>query len=132
MRLNHVTLTVSDLARSADFYARLGFEPIVAASGDYARFRSPEGDATLSLHTADGDTPGDPPTASIHLEVDDVDGSVAELQARGFTCDQPPTDMPYLWREAILHDPDGTPVFVYHAGKNRLDPPWRVGREDGS
>jgi hypothetical protein len=32
----------------------------------------------------------------------------------------------YLWREAILLDPDEHRIFIYHAGKNRLDPPWRV------
>lgn len=35
------------------------------------------------------------------------------------------------WREAILLDPDGHRVFIYHAGENRLDPPWRVDRDTG-
>jgi hypothetical protein len=39
-------------------------------------------------------------------------------------CD--PVDQPYLWREAILLDPDGHRVFIYRAGENRLDPPWRL------
>jgi catechol 2,3-dioxygenase-like lactoylglutathione lyase family enzyme len=37
VRLNQVTLAVSDLARSVDFYRRLGLEQIVADAG-YARF----------------------------------------------------------------------------------------------
>jgi uncharacterized glyoxalase superfamily protein PhnB len=65
-------------------------------------------------------------TASIHFEVDDVDATVAELEQRGLVFTQPPTDQSYLWREAVLLDPDGHRVFIYHAGVNRLDPPWRL------
>jgi hypothetical protein len=48
----------------------------------------------------------------------DTDHAVDELKRAGlrFACD--PVDQPYLWREAILLDPDGHKVFVYHAGKN--------------
>jgi catechol 2,3-dioxygenase-like lactoylglutathione lyase family enzyme len=34
---------------------------------------------------------------------------------------------PWLWREARLVDPSGNVICLYHAGANRLDPPWRVG-----
>jgi hypothetical protein len=27
----------------------------------------------------------------------------------------------------LFHDPDGHGIFVYHAGVNRLNPPWRLG-----
>ena len=37
-----------------------------------------------------------------------------------------PTDQPWLWREAYLNDPDGNPLCLYHAGENRLNPPWRL------
>ena len=45
--------------------------------------------------------------------------------------EQDPTDQPYLWREAILRDPDGNVLFLFSAGENRLDPPWRLPREVG-
>jgi hypothetical protein len=51
---------------------------------------------------------------------------VAELEGKGIEFEQPPTDQPYLWREAILRDPDGHRIFLYHAGVNRLNPPWRL------
>jgi hypothetical protein len=35
-------------------------------------------------------------------------------------------DQPYLWREAILLDPDGHRIFIFHPGENRLDPPWHM------
>ncbi|HEV3283257.1 MAG TPA: VOC family protein [Solirubrobacteraceae bacterium] len=124
VRLNHVTLTVADVERSADFYARLGLRQIVAAYPGYARFLSPEGDTTLSLHRAEGALPS--PSASIHFEVDDVDRVAEELKGSGFTFACEPVDQPYLWREAIMLDPDGHQVFIYHAGQNRLHPPWRL------
>ncbi len=126
MRLNHVTLSVGDVARSAQFYARLGLTQIVADYPNYARFQAAEGEATLSLQRADRASAEK--SASIHFEVDDVDRTVDELQHVGFEFAVAPVDQPYLWREAILLDPDGHRIFVYHAGENRLNPPWRLGR----
>jgi hypothetical protein len=53
---------------------------------------------------------------------------VADLVKRGVEFEQMPTDMRYLWREAILHDPSGNKIKLYHAGDNRRHPPWRVDR----
>jgi organic hydroperoxide reductase OsmC/OhrA/catechol 2,3-dioxygenase-like lactoylglutathione lyase family enzyme len=129
VRLNHVTLAVRDVESSARFYAHLGLTQIVADYPDYARLLAPQGDTTLSLHRT-AHLPSEPST-SIHFEVDDVDRVVEELERAGFSFDCGPVDQPYLWREAILLDPDGHRVFVYHAGKNRLDPPWRL-RQDAA
>jgi len=117
-------LTVADVERSAKFYVRLGCQQIVANYPDYARLLAPEGDTTLSLY-ADGE-PHERPSTSIHFEVDDVDEAVAELKRAGFDFVCEPTDRPYLWREAILLDPDEHQVFIYHAGRMRIDPPWRL------
>ncbi len=125
MRLNHVTLAVGDVESSVRFYARLGLTQIVADYPDYARFVASQGDTTLSLHRAEHPQP----SASIHFEVDDVDRVVHELKRAGFRFACDPVDQPYLWREAILLDPDGYRVFIYHAGENRLDPPWRLGSD---
>jgi catechol 2,3-dioxygenase-like lactoylglutathione lyase family enzyme len=124
VRLNHVTLPVGDVESSAAFYRRLGLIQIVANYPSYARFVSREGDTTLSLERAEGSPPH--PSASIHFEVDDVDAAVAALREAGFQFADEPVDQPYLWREALLLDPDGHRIFVYHAGENRLDPPWRL------
>ena len=126
MRLNHVTLTVTDVERSADFYRRLGLRQIVASYPHYARFVSPEGDTTLSLHDSGNAAAASPAGASIHFECDDVDATVSTLKRQGFSFELDPTDQPYLWREAVLHDPDGNPIFLFSAGENRLDPPWRI------
>ncbi len=127
MRLNHVTLAVADVERSAEFYGRLGLTQIVANYPDYARFLAPAGDTTLSMHRAPDPVPA--LGASIHFEVDDVDATVTELEGRGFDIAAAAVDQPYLWREAILTDPDGHRIFIFHAGENRIDPPWRLGSE---
>jgi catechol 2,3-dioxygenase-like lactoylglutathione lyase family enzyme len=127
--LNHITLAATDVERSARFYARLGLTQIVADYPGYARFVSPEGDATLSLDRVES-LPARR-TASIHFEVRDVDRTVGELERAGFAFACAPADQPYLWREAVLLDPDGHRVFIYHAGRNRLDPPWRLPVAEG-
>jgi catechol 2,3-dioxygenase-like lactoylglutathione lyase family enzyme len=124
VRLNHVTLAVGDVESSARFYGRLGLEQIVANYPDYARFLAPQGDTTLSLHRAERTALE--PSASIHFEVDDVDRTVEQLERAGFRFACDPVDQSYLWREAILLDPDRYRIFIYHAGENRLDPPWRL------
>jgi organic hydroperoxide reductase OsmC/OhrA/catechol 2,3-dioxygenase-like lactoylglutathione lyase family enzyme len=127
MRLNHVTLAVVDVESSARFYAHMGLTQIVVDYPHYARLLSPQGETTLSLHPATDQSSGS--SVSIHFEVDDVDGTVEGLKRAGFSFVCDPVDRPYLWREAILLDPDGHRVFIYHAGKNRLDPPWRLPAE---
>jgi catechol 2,3-dioxygenase-like lactoylglutathione lyase family enzyme len=124
VRLNHVTLAVGDVEASARFYARLGLTQIVADYPDYARFVAPQGGTTLSLHRVE-QRPSES-TASIHFEVDDVDRAVEGLERVGFRFACAPVEQPYLWREAILLDPDGHRIFIYHAGENRLNPPWRL------
>jgi catechol 2,3-dioxygenase-like lactoylglutathione lyase family enzyme len=125
MNLNHVTLRVADLDRSVAFYKLLGLTQLVASDG-YARFQCPEGDSTLSLESRGEPQQSPGETITIHFESERLDALVDELKARGVAFEQEPTDQPYLWREAILDDPDGHRLFLYHAGVNRLDPPWRL------
>lgn len=124
MRLNHVTLRVADLDRAVAFYEQLGLTRIVADEG-YARFVCPEGESTLSLESRGGDPSAE--GISIHFESDRLDELVEELKRQGIEFEQDPIDQPYLWREAALRDPDGHRLLLYHAGENRLDPPWRLG-----
>jgi catechol 2,3-dioxygenase-like lactoylglutathione lyase family enzyme len=126
MRLNHVTVSVTDIESSVAFYKRLGLRQIVADYPHYARFVSPEGDTTLSLHSTSANGPRSPSSTTIHFECDDLDARVGKLKEGGIEFAQDPIDQPYLWREAILHDPDGNVIFLFWAGSNRLDPPWRL------
>ena len=122
MRLNQVTVATHDVERAIAFYRALGLELIVR-SPHYARFVCPEGRSTFSVHlTAE-------PIASgtvVYFECDDLDERVARLAGAGLVFDSSPADQKWLWREARLKDPDGNPVCLFHAGVNRIDPPWRV------
>lgn len=126
MRLNHVTLIVSDLDKSLGFYEKLGLTPIVIAEPRYARMVFPDGDETLSLEVT-GEV-AQPSRVQLYFECPDLDEVWSRLERDGLVFEQPPTDMSYLWREARLRDPDGHQVRLYDAGVNRLNPPWRIRR----
>lgn len=123
MRLNHVLVWVSDVARSLEFYeGGLGFVRIEADEG-YARLRAPDGDATIGLHEAeDGEEPPWDAGIGLYLEVGDVDSACRALAERGIAIDRPPEDMAWGWRHAYLRDPDGHRLSIYHAGEKRFLP----------
>jgi len=119
MRLNQLSVPVSDYAASRDFYEELGLRLIVDSPDQpYARFVA-TGGATLSLHGTEH---------AVYFECDDLDGRVAALQSIGFVFDSEPVDQPWGWREAWLVDPAGNRVCLFSAGENRRYPPWRVER----
>jgi len=122
MRLNQITIPVSNIERSKTFYTNLGFHLLVD-SPHYTRFLAPEGETTFSLHIADEKIV---PGTVLYLESETMDEDVAALKAKGFVFDTEPEDMSWLWREAVLRDPDNHKIKIFHAGENRLNPPWRV------
>lgn len=122
MDLNQITLPAVDMAASVDFYKRLGLIQIVD-SPHYARFESPDGPATFSLHLADRRPDHD---VVVYFECDDLDERFAELQRKGFVFEQAPADQRWCWREARLKDPGGNTICLYYAGENRKNPPWRI------
>ena len=124
MELNQVTLPALDVAASVTFYRCMGFELIVDAP-HYARFKSTVGNATFSVHAVEA--LAEAPRTILYFECAALDQQVAELKAKGLQFGQDPRDEPWLWREARLIDPSGNVICLYHAGNNRLDPPWRVG-----
>jgi catechol 2,3-dioxygenase-like lactoylglutathione lyase family enzyme len=123
MRLNQVTVGATDLDRSERFYRSLGFRLIVK-SDDYLRFECPDGDSTFSVERVEA-VP-DAEAVTLYLETDSLDSDVERLHRAGVVFDQEPIDMPWLWREARLRDPDGHRLCLYHAGTNRQHPPWRI------
>lgn len=123
MRLNQVTIPSLDIPTSLSFYQAMGFVLIVS-SPHYARFKSTVGDATFSIHAVDSLI--EPSKAVIYFECDSLDQQVEKIKAAGLTFFQEPQDERWLWREARIADPSGNIICLYHAGENRLNPPWRV------
>ena len=123
LRLNQVTVGLSDYAASRAFYEALGLRLIVdSPDNGYARFETPGG-ATFSIHRDDAYP--EPGGTTVYFECDDLDGEVARLKAAGFIFDSDPVDQDWLWRDAALRDPFGNRILLYHAGENRRYPPWR-------
>ena len=122
MRLNQVTVTVADVEAAIAFYRALGLKLIVK-SPHYARFECPEGESTFSIHL--GEVPAAPSTV-VYFENEQLDAVVKSLKHAGIEFDAEPADQRWLWREARLRDPSGNPICLFHAGENRLNPPWRL------
>lgn len=123
MRLDQVTVGSTDLARSEAFYRTLGLQLIVR-DGHYLRFECPDGESTFSVELVDEVRHTEQVT--VYFESDRIDDECERLGAQGVEFEHPPTDMPWLWREARLRDPDGHRLCIFHAGENRKNPPWRL------
>ena len=124
MNLNQITVPSLDLEQSVPFYEKLGLKLIVLALPHYARFECPDGQATFSIHQTPQLPSGD--GVYVYFECDDLDAYVNELIQKGIKFDELPNDKNWLWREARLKDVDGNQLILYYAGKNRLNPPWRI------
>lgn len=123
MNLNQISLPATDLGASIVFFKALGLRLIVETPV-YARFESPQGEATMSLHKTDDALQGD--GIYVYFECDDVDARVAALISAGVVFDSGPQTMRWLWREAWLSDPAGNRICLFNAGVNRKYPPWRI------
>jgi catechol 2,3-dioxygenase-like lactoylglutathione lyase family enzyme len=116
-RMEGLTLTVSDVKRSIEYYRRLGLAVEIEAAPQFALLRVAGGGGTVGLLAAsearkDGAAELSALQArAIHVELstDDLDGLYAELLARGVTIDVPPHDEPWE-RSMTAFDPDGYSV----------------------
>jgi|HubBroStandDraft_4_1064222.scaffolds.fasta_scaffold00006_2 catechol 2,3-dioxygenase-like lactoylglutathione lyase family enzyme len=107
--VSFVTIIVSDMQRSIDFYTKELGLPLKTRYGDeFAVVEAPG--VTIGLHPAKegGAKPG---SLSIGLGVDDVAASRQQLVERGVTFNGDiVSDLPM--RFAFLRDPDGVEVYL--------------------
>jgi catechol 2,3-dioxygenase-like lactoylglutathione lyase family enzyme len=125
LEFNHAMVYVTELGRSLDFYRDvLGFQVIETYPNAYARLKSPSGTTSIALHVLDEGTRLDTAAEGMRLyfEIETLDAFCAVLVAKGVAFKQPPQDMPWGWRHAYLHDPDGHEISLYWAGKKRFEP----------
>jgi catechol 2,3-dioxygenase-like lactoylglutathione lyase family enzyme len=123
-RLDLIGLVVGDMARSLDFYRRLGLEiPAEAGSEPHVEIGLPGG-LRLAWDTADTvrsfdpswEPPVGPPRAGLAFLCDspaDVDSTYAELVGAGFEGHLEPWDAVWGQRYASVHDPDGNGVDLF-------------------
>ncbi|MBT4774168.1 MAG: VOC family protein [Crocinitomicaceae bacterium] len=124
MNLNQITVPSLILSKSIPFYQKLGLKLIVNSHPGYARFNCPNGDATFSIQKVNALPKGE--GIFVYFECSNLDEYVDELIAKDIKFDELPNDKNWLWREAKLKDPDGNQLILYHAGENRLNPPWKI------
>lgn len=127
MNLNQVTIYSNKTIETVEFFELLGLKRIVDSLPRYARLECGDGGSTLSVNEFPKHTPIN--NIVLYFECDDLDAEYERLTALGIKFTEPPTYRPWLWREAYLLDPNGNKICLYHAGENRLDPPWRIGAE---
>jgi predicted enzyme related to lactoylglutathione lyase len=124
MNLNQILIYSTKVAETVDFYQKLGLELIVDSIPRYARLACPNNGSTLSINTVD-DQP-EPCAIKLYFECENLDEKIVELKKQGIEFETEPIDQTWLWREALLKDPNGNRICLYYAGENRLNPPWRV------
>ncbi len=124
LNLNQITIQVKDVAKAIEFYKKLGLNLIVESLPTYARLECKVGNTTFSLHQNLEKRDGN--TTWIYFESDELDSDVQKLIENGIQIIEMPNDKPWLWREARIEDLDQNTIILYHAGKMRLNPPWRI------
>ncbi len=124
MNFNQATIYSDKPLETVEFYRKLGLRLIVDSLPRYARLEFPDGDATLSVHISEEDSPGS--NIVLYFECEDLDAKVAELKSNGIKFESEPIDQTWLWRESYLTDPSGNRICLFYAGENRQNPPWRV------
>lgn len=61
----------------------------------------------------------------VYFECENMDEEYNRLVDADLHFIHEPKDQIWLWREARLKDPDQNTIILYHAGENRINPPWR-------
>src|SRR4029453_13435964 len=112
-RLNQVTVTGTNYARSVEFYAKLGLTQIVdSPDNGYARFET-AGGAAPSVQI-DPEEKIVAPTA-IYLECDDLDERVDGLARAGVAFEHGPRNQPWMWRGGPPGRPGRPNLFLSNA-----------------
>jgi catechol 2,3-dioxygenase-like lactoylglutathione lyase family enzyme len=105
----NVTIMVSDLERSLDFYTNvLGFLPGQRHRDHYAEVKAPG--LTVGLHPGRKKAPRfEPDTISIGLEVADLEKATVALGKKGLSFEFLENQANKL---ALFSDPDGTAMYL--------------------
>ena len=113
-------LYVTNVRRSVEFYALLGYElryqfPL---EGDPHYVGLERGESSLGIADSSwpeaqlGITVGTAPRFELFVYVDDVDADAETFRAAGYTVLQQPATMPWGERQAYISDPDNNPVAL--------------------
>ena len=113
MRVTGLTtnVPVADIDAARGFYTDyLGLNVEEMNLGWVARYRSPDGRASVQLVTRDATSPQDS-VISVHVG-NDVDEAYADAQRRGYEIVHQLTDEPWGVRRFLVRDPDGNVINI--------------------
>ena len=117
VRLNHLTLPVSDYARSRDWYAaNLGLK--VEFELRERKTVALQDDADFTLFLVESAQLHSNPTCTLTFQVDDVEAKHSELSGRGLAFDKAPQKL-FWGYGAELRDPDGYLLYLWDAKSMR-------------
>jgi predicted enzyme related to lactoylglutathione lyase len=112
-RVDFVSVPVTDMGRSTQFYGETLGLPLIPGDGAWPEYQLGE---NVSLYLVDPTNIGQeftaPHTSSIALRVADVDAAKRELEANGVTFlgDTFDTGVCHM---ALFHDPDGNALMLH-------------------
>ncbi len=110
-----------DVERLAAFYIRLGFQenvrlPSPDGTAGYIGLRRDAAELAITTEASPrmlaGVEPGPGPRHELFVYVDDVDGTIGELERDGETVVQAARDMPWGERVGFVADPEGNMVSL--------------------
>lgn len=113
---HHMNYSTHDLAAMRRFFTEtLGFTNLhdVPEAGYMTVFITPTSSLGFMPPATSAPDQWQPPgEPNFYFFVSDVDSVFAKLSARGVSFEQPPTDMPWGHRLAVLRDPEGRRVCL--------------------
>ncbi|MDT4898207.1 MAG: hypothetical protein QOH25_3284 [Acidobacteriota bacterium] len=124
-QLDYTVVTVSDMARSVEFYRdTLGLE-LRMESPEWTEFQT--GATTFALHGGGVQQDGSKPAeiekhyagaCSIGFNVEDIDKTFADLKSKGVSFMMPPVQREgESFKLAVCTDPDGLPITFAQISK---------------
>jgi len=105
-KIGSITLWVSNLARSLEFYRKIDIVPRYVSPDNRFAMLDTKG-CTLQLHA--GGKPSSRLLGAMHIDLEsaDVDKTYLAWKKNGIAFEKPPRNMPWGERSAYLKDPDG-------------------------
>lgn len=105
-------LWCNDPARAQDFYRKAIGWTFEDPGDGYVHIQAPDGEFVGGMLPIRPEMQGARPAWLAYLAVDDVDRSVADIQAAGGKLQMPAVDMESVGRMALVTDPQGATFYV--------------------
>ena len=110
----HIELSTSNHKQSADFYSKIfGWETQHDEQMNYTMWGTGEGQLGGGFNQVTEEMPAG--TVIVYIGADDIDASLAKIEAHGGTKVMPKTEIPGFGWFALFNDPSGNMVGLYTA-----------------